>query len=152
MLDPFLHNMWFHQGLALMHTFFFCKWVLKMIYNVQFDHSLILMHTFSFSKRVKLTIMSTSRKFKSTPFLSKVGVSKLELLLSQNFGRSYLFQIKLSLEMWMQYLITLKMIFSTMYSTPQLEFIWPLLSKGLWLGVKFPIWLPPLFLIITNSN
>jgi hypothetical protein len=31
-----------------------------------------------------------------------------------------------------------------MYNTFQSEFIWFLLSRGLWLGVKFPIWLSPL--------
>jgi hypothetical protein len=33
-----------------------------------------------------------------------------------------------------------------MYGMFQLELIWPLLSRGLWSGVKFPIWLlPPSF-------
>jgi hypothetical protein len=36
-------------------------------------------------------------------------------------------------------------IFPMVYSMLQLDFIWPLLSKDLWLGIKFPIWFPPLF-------
>ncbi len=76
----------------------------------------------------------------------------LGLLLSQNFGRSYFFQIKFVLKMWGQYLITLKKIFLTMYSTPQSNFIWPLLWRDLWSGVKFPIWFMPHLLIITHAN
>jgi hypothetical protein len=83
---------------------------------------------------------------------SHLGVPKLGLSLSQNFGHSYLSQIKFILKIRGHYLIALKNIFSTMYLMPQLELVWPLFSRGLWLGVKFPIWLPPLLLIITHAN
>jgi hypothetical protein len=45
----------------------------------------------------------------------------LGLLLSQNFGCSYLYQINLFLENTRQYLIALKNIFATVYNTPQLD-------------------------------
>jgi hypothetical protein len=73
-----------------------------------------------------------------------MGVPKLGLLLSQNFKHSYLFQIKFILKMWGQYLVALKKIFD-MHSMPQSKLIWPLFSRGLWSGVKFPIWFPPFF-------
>jgi hypothetical protein len=43
-------------------------------------------------------------------------------------------------------------IIPMVYSTPQLDFIWPFLSKDLWLIVKFSIWFPPIILIITHAN
>jgi hypothetical protein len=73
------------------------------------------------------------------PWDSQVGVPKLRLLLSQNFGHSYFSQIKLFLRIWRQYLISFKIIFPRVYNMPQSKFIWPLLSRGLWSGVKFPI-------------
>ncbi len=82
---------------------------------------------------------------------SQMGVPKLGPLLSQNFGCSYLFQIKFVLKMQRQHLIFLKKN-PIMYSTPQLELIWPLFSKGLWLKVKFSIWLLPFLFIITHAN
>ncbi len=82
---------------------------------------------------------------------SQVGVLKLGLLLSQNFGCSYLSQIKSILKMQMQYFIILKNIFPTLYNTPQSELIWPLLSRGLWSRIKFPIWFMALLLIITHA-
>jgi hypothetical protein len=48
---------------------------------------------------------------------------KLGILLSQNFGHSYLSQIKFVLKMRGQYLIALKKIFLAMYSKPQSDFI-----------------------------
>ncbi len=83
---------------------------------------------------------------------SQVGVPKLGLLMSQNFGCWYHFQIKSVLIMWRQHLIALKKIFSTFYNTPQSDFIWPFLSRDLWLRVKFSIWFPPFVLIITHAN
>jgi hypothetical protein len=56
------------------------------------------------------------------------------------------------LKMKGQYIITFKRIFSMMYNMPQLDLIWPLLSKDLWSGIKFPIWFLPLLLIITHAN
>jgi hypothetical protein len=47
---------------------------------------------------------------------SQVGVLKLRLLLSQNFGRSCLFQIKSILRLQGQYLIEIKNICPTMYN------------------------------------
>jgi len=82
----------------------------------------------------------------------QVGVPKLGLLQSQNFGLSYLFQIKSFLKIRSQYLIALKNIFPMVYSTPQLDLIWPLFSRDLSLGVKFPIWLSLFLLIITYAN
>ncbi len=40
---------------------------------------------------------------------------------------------------------SLENIFPMVYSMLQLDFIWPLLLKDLWLGIKFPIWFPPFF-------
>jgi hypothetical protein len=54
---------------------------------------------------------------------SQVAVPKLELLLSQTFGHSYLSQIKFGLRVQGQYFITLENIFSTMYNTLQLDLI-----------------------------
>jgi len=54
-----------------------------------------------------------------------MGVPKLKLLLSQNFERLYLFQIKSILKVGRQYLIPLENIFPTMYSTLQLNLIYP---------------------------
>jgi len=71
-----------------------------------------------------------------------LGVPKLGFLLSQNFGCSYFFQIKYILRMRGQYLIALKNIFSMMYNTTQLDFVWPLISRGLWLGVQIPNLIP----------
>jgi hypothetical protein len=85
------------------------------------------------------------------PCDSQMGVPKLGLLLFQNFGHSYLSQIKLFLKMWRKYLIAFKKIFSTTYITLQLDFIW-LLSKDLWSWVKFLIWFLSLILIITRVN
>jgi hypothetical protein len=48
---------------------------------------------------------------------SQVGIPKLGLLLSQNFGRSYLSQFKSILRVRGHYLIALENIFPTMYST-----------------------------------
>ncbi len=45
-----------------------------------------------------------------------------------------------------------KRSFQTMYNIPQSELIWRLLSSGLWLKIKFPIWLLPLLLISTHAN
>jgi len=59
-----------------------------------------------------------------------MGVPKLGLLLSQSFGCSYLSQIRYVLKIQGQYLIALKKIFSTMYNTPLLDLIWPILFKG----------------------
>ncbi len=86
------------------------------------------------------------------PWDSQVGVPKLGLLLFSNFGYSYIFQIKFVLRMWGQYLIALKRIFSKVYIMFQSDLIWPLLFKDLWSGIKFPIWFPPLLLIITHAN
>jgi hypothetical protein len=60
---------------------------------------------------------------------------KLGLLLSQNFGCSNLSQIKSILRMQGNYFIALKNIFSTMYNTLQLDLIWPLILRDLWLEV-----------------
>jgi len=73
---------------------------------------------------------------------SHVGVPKLGLLLSWNFGHSYIPQIKFIWSMWRHYIITFKCIF---HFTFQSEIIWHLLWGNLWLGVKFPIWLLPYF-------
>jgi hypothetical protein len=81
-----------------------------------------------------------------------MGVLKLGLLLSQNFGCPYLFQIKFVLRMKMQYFITLENIFPRVNIMVESNLIWPLLSRALWLGVKFPIWLLPLLLIIIHAN
>ncbi len=70
---------------------------------------------------------------------SQVRVPKLGLFVSQNFGHSYISQIKFVLKMQWQYLIALENIFPTLYSMLQLDLIWPLLSKDLWSRVKFPI-------------
>jgi len=78
--------------------------------------------------------------------VSQVKVPKLGLLLFQNFGCSYFSQIKSVLRMQGQYFISFITIFLTVYNTPQSKLIWPLLSKGLWSIIKFPIWLPPFFL------
>jgi hypothetical protein len=51
------------------------------------------------------------------PWDSQMGVSKLGLLLSQNFGHSYISQIKFILRMKGQYLIAFENIFPTMYNT-----------------------------------
>jgi len=83
---------------------------------------------------------------------SQVGVPKLGLLLSQNFGRSYICQIKYVLKVQWQYLIALEFFFSMVYSMFQSDLIWPLLSKDLWLGAKFSIWLMSFLLIITHAN
>ncbi len=76
---------------------------------------------------------------------SQVGVPKLGLLISHNFGCWYHFQIKSILIMWGQYLITFKKIFPNLYNMPQSDLIWPFLSRDLWLQTKFSIWLPPFF-------
>jgi hypothetical protein len=47
-----------------------------------------------------------------------------------------------------QYLIALKKIFPTMYFMPQLEIIWPMFYRDLWLKIKFPIW----FLTFLDHN
>jgi len=83
---------------------------------------------------------------------SKVGVPKLGLLLSQKILRSYISQIKPIFRMRRQYLIAFKNIFPTVYSTTQSELSWSLLSRGLWLRIKFPIWFLPLLFIITHAN
>ncbi len=57
------------------------------------------------------------------PRESQARVPKLGLLLSPNFGCSYLYQIKLVLRKRGKYLIAFKNIFPIMYSTPQLNFI-----------------------------
>jgi hypothetical protein len=46
-----------------------------------------------------------------------VGIPKLGLLLSQNFGRLYFFQIKFVVKMQGQHLIALENIFSMVYNT-----------------------------------
>jgi hypothetical protein len=46
-----------------------------------------------------------------------MGILKLGLLLSKNFGRSYISQIKSVLRVWRQYLIALENIFPIVYST-----------------------------------
>jgi len=84
--------------------------------------------------------------------VSQMGVPKLGPLLFQNFGHSYFSQIKFVFKMQGQCLISFKIIFPTVYSTPQSKLIWPLLSRGLCLGLKFPIWLLPLLLIIIHAN
>ncbi len=71
---------------------------------------------------------------------SQVGVPKLGLLLSQNFGHSYLSQIKSFFSVRGQYFIALENIFPTMYNTFQLDLIWFLLSRGLLSKVKLSIW------------
>jgi hypothetical protein len=81
-----------------------------------------------------------------------VEVPKLGLLLFQNFGRSYLFQIKSSLKIQGEYLTALENIFPKVYNMLQSDLIWPLLLRDLWLRIKFPIWLPPFFFIITHPN
>jgi hypothetical protein len=83
------------------------------------------------------------------PLDSQVKVPKLGFLLSQNFGHSYLSQIKVVLRVWGKYLIFLENIFLMMYNTFQSEFIRPFLSRDLWSRVKLPIWVPPILLIIT---
>jgi hypothetical protein len=80
---------------------------------------------------------------------SQVGVPKLRLLLSQNFGRSYL---KPFSRMWQKYLIALENIFPSVYNKLQSDLIWPMLSRDLWLGVKLRIWLLPFLLIKTHAN
>jgi hypothetical protein len=86
------------------------------------------------------------------PWEFQVGVPKLRLFLSQNFGHSCLSQIKFFLRNWRQNIIALKKIFPKLYNMLQPNLICPLLSKGLWLGVKCLIWLLPLLLIITHAN
>jgi hypothetical protein len=86
------------------------------------------------------------------PQYSQVEVPKLGLLLSQNFECSYLFQIKFSLKIQGEYLTALENIFPKVYSMFQSDLIWPLLLRDLWSRIKFPIWLPPLLLIITHPN
>jgi len=49
-----------------------------------------------------------------------------------------------------QYAIALKMIFPTLYNTPQLN-LTPIF-KGLVIGIKLKIWLSPFLLIITHAN
>jgi hypothetical protein len=53
----------------------------------------------------------------------QVGVPKLGLLLSQNFGHSYLYQIKSFLRVQRNYFIALENIFPMAYSTFQLNLI-----------------------------
>jgi hypothetical protein len=50
------------------------------------------------------------------PWDSQVGVPKLGLLLSQNFGHSYLSQIKFVLKVRGKYLIALENIFPMVYN------------------------------------
>jgi hypothetical protein len=69
-----------------------------------------------------------------------MGVPKLGLLLSQNFGLPYFFQIKYFLRIESQNFMALENIFPMMYNTFQLDLIWFLLSRGLWSEVKFPMW------------
>jgi hypothetical protein len=83
---------------------------------------------------------------------SQVGVPKLGLLLSRNFGHSFLSQIKSISRMQGKYVITLINIFPMVYSTLQSDFIWSLLSRDLWSEVKFSIWLSPLLLIKNHAN
>ncbi len=70
----------------------------------------------------------------------------------QNFGCSYISQIKFDLKIWGQYLIAIKNFLPMVYNMLQSDLIWFLLSKDLWSKVKFPIWLPSLLLIITHKN
>jgi hypothetical protein len=67
---------------------------------------------------------------------SQVRVSKLGLFLSQNFGCSYFSWVKCLMKTWGQYLVVFKKIFPRVYNTPQLNFIWFLLSKDLWSEVN----------------
>jgi hypothetical protein len=83
---------------------------------------------------------------------SQVGVPKLGFLLSQNFGHPYLSQIKSVMKMQGQYLITLENIFPTVHNMFQLDLIWLLFSRDLWLGIKFSIWFLPFLLIIIHAN
>jgi hypothetical protein len=74
-------------------------------------------------------------------------------LFSPNFGRSYISPIKfIYFFKWGNYLIALENIFPMVYSTLQSDLICPLVSRDLWLRVKFLIWLLPLLLIITYPN
>jgi len=57
------------------------------------------------------------------PWDSEVGVPKLGLLLSQNFGRLYFYQIKSILRVRGKYLIAFENIFPTMCSTFQSDLI-----------------------------
>jgi hypothetical protein len=86
------------------------------------------------------------------PWNSQVRVPRLGLSLSQNVGCSFFFQINFFLKVQGQYFITFQNIFPMVYNTLQLDLIWPLLSKGLWSGVKFSIWFLPLLLIIIHAN
>ncbi len=54
---------------------------------------------------------------------SHVGVPKLELLLSWNFGRSYFPQIKFIWSMWGHYFIVLKNIFLMVYLTLIIDYL-----------------------------
>jgi hypothetical protein len=69
---------------------------------------------------------------------SQVGVPKLGILLSQNVGCSYLFQIKFVLRMSRQYLLALENIFPMVYNMFPLDLICLLFSMGLWVQ-----WVPP---------
>ncbi len=61
---------------------------------------------------------------------SQVGIPKLKLLLSLNFGHSYLFQIKFFFRMQGKYLIALKKIFPTVYNTPPIGYHLTHVFKG----------------------
>ncbi len=45
-----------------------------------------------------------------------------------------------------------KRSFPKVHNMPQSELIWTLLSKGLWSGIKFPIWLLPLANQVQMNN
>jgi hypothetical protein len=74
---------------------------------------------------------------------SQMGVSKLKLLISHNFGRSYVFQIKFFLEMRGKYFVTFKKIFPT---APIGTHLTPVFKEFM-IGS-----LTPFLLIITHAN
>jgi len=70
---------------------------------------------------------------------SQVGVPKLGLLLFQDFGCSYMFQINFILRVQGQYFIAFENTFLMVYNTFQQTSFDPLLLKDLQSKVKFPI-------------
>jgi hypothetical protein len=77
---------------------------------------------------------------------SQVGVPKLRFLLFQNFGPSYLSQIKYVLGVEGQYLIAFENIFPTVYNTPIRPHL-TLFFKGFVVKSQIPTLTPALFLL-----
>jgi hypothetical protein len=79
-----------------------------------------------------------------------VWTPKTRTLTIQKIWMLIFFKVKSILKMQGQYFIAFENIFLTMYSTSQLNLIWPLLSRDL--SSRVSILLLPFLLIITHVN